>query len=359
MPVIVLAGDEEFEISRRVADLKASLVDPSWLCMNFMRLENPDLAEIVDAAASLPFGPGNRLVLIDQCELFTKKRGKGTALDDAKGVGGAKAASKRTKEEHVVGSEALISALASIYERTYVIFACPYNFDSTLKISKVVSTCAQIETFAKEKFWPGSKNTKLETWCRKESKRFGATIDDEAIEYLLSGADVELRQISAELEKAAVANLPGTHITLDLLVKLSPHQSHVFAFADHWLNNRLSEALLCLDELLAQQSAMPIFAAVNTMLSKWIKIKILADDANQSLPSLPAGRKELPLPELVKRVAQEMKLAPFIVEKDLRRLSKHKSEELIEKRIELTRLEYLVKSGQIPDKHALSLFVLK
>lgn len=349
MPVIILAGDEEFELSRRVSQLKSTLISESWLSMNFVRLTNPGLPTIIEAAASLPFGEGNRLVLIDRCDLFTKRRTKDGAML-------AKASAKSSKESDV-SPEAFASALAGVYERTYLVFACPYNFDSTLRLSKAAAKSAELEQFQKEKHFPGSKNPKLETWCRKEAKRFGATLDDDAIDYLLEGAEADLRQISSEIQKAAVAILPETHISLKTIVELSPHHSHVFALADYWLNNQKVESLLSLSELLKQQNAMPVIAALQTMLSKWIKIKVLAEDMNES-SSLAVGRKELPIPELAKRVAFELKLMPFSVERDLKRLNRHSSETLIGKRLELERLEFLIKSGQVPDKHALELFVL-
>jgi DNA polymerase III subunit delta len=359
MPVLIIAGDEEFEISRRVAQLKTTLVEENWRAMNFIRLTNPGLPELIEAAASLPFGEGNRLVLIDRCELFSKRRSKGASPAEGGSKPAGKGAGKQMKDSDSISPETFEAALASVYERTYLVFACSYNFDTTLKLSKAAMKYAELENFTKEKHFPGAKNAKLETWCRKEAKRFGATIEDAAIDYLLEGADAGLRQLSSEIEKAATAILPATHITAKVVVRLSPHYSHVFVLAERWLGNQKGAALKCLEELLLQQSALPILAALETMLSKWIKMKILAEEFNDALPKMSVGRKELPLPELAKRVANELKLMPFSVERDLKRLSPHNSEELIAKRMELSRLEFLIKSGQIPEKHALELFVLK
>jgi DNA polymerase-3 subunit delta len=363
MPVIVLAGDEEFEISRRVADLKTKLLDEAWASFNFTLLDNPALPEIIEAAASLPFGPGNRVVLVDRCELFTKKRSKGDTTSSSKEEDASpldeKESPKKSKEKGAVTPEAFATALSSVFERTYLIFSCPHNFDSSLKISKAVAQVAEVESFAKEKYFPGSKSPKLQTWCRKEAKRYGATIDDGAIDYLLAGADGQLRQVSSEIGKAATCLLPATDITYDLVVKLSPHQSHVFEFADRWVNGSSAEALISLAELLDQQSAIPILAAMQTMLSKWIKMKILTDEFNNSASDARLDRKQLPIPELAKKVAYELKLMPFSVERDLKRLANHTSDELIEKQSELTRLEFLIKTGQLPDQHALELFALR
>ncbi len=47
----------------------------------------------------------------------------------------------------------------------------------------------------------------------------------------------------------------------------------------------------------------------------------------------------------------------FSIEKDLRRLQKFTAAQLVDKRLQLTRLEYAIKVGQIPADHALTMFV--
>jgi DNA polymerase III subunit delta len=349
VPVLVLAGDEEFELSRRVIELRKTLLDPSWASMNFLRLENPPLSSIIENAYALPFGPGNKVILIDRCELFTKKKSKGAADDDA----------PTTAKGKTTELDRFDEALAGVASSTYLIFACPHNFDSTLKTSKVISKHAKMESFTKEKYWSGSRNPKLETWLNKEAKRFGATIDNDAIYYLLEGLEGDLRQTSSEIQKAAVRILPATHIKLATVVEMSPHHSHVFALAESWVTGQGKEALASVRELLSRQSAIPILAAMQTMIGKWLFMKALCEKLNSELPSGPGlNRRELPFPEMVKRVSAELKAHTLVVEKDLKRIAKVPLETLIAKRVELTRLEDLIKTGQIPEQHALDLFLV-
>ncbi len=356
MPVLILAGDEDFEMSRRVQTLKEKLIDPAWASFNFTRLENPSIQQICDAAAQLPFGPGNKVILIERCDLFTKKRSKGGAEDDAASVG-AKSSKKETAKDKTSGLENFESALDSVAENTYLIFSCPYNFDSTLKTSKAVPKSVGMEKFEKERYYVGSKNPKLDTWCRKEAKRWGATIDDAATTYLLDGLEADLRSVSSELQKAAVYILPKTHITLETVQVLTPFHSHVLVLADKWISGKTSEAYDSLRELLSRQSGMPIIAMLQTMLSKWVYMKVLCDKYNQEIPHAPGGKRELPFPELVKRVSAQVKSHPFVVESDLKRISKETSASLIRKKVELTRMEHLVKTGQLPESHALELLI--
>lgn len=349
MPVIVVAGEEEFEVSRRVADYKAKLLDPQWAQFNFSRLENCDLTEIIDAAATLPFGMGNKVILIDRCELFTKKRGKDK---DSK----KEEASASSKDKQL---EQLAAALKNVAANTYIIFSCPYNFDSTLKTSKAVKPVCTLEEYPKEKYYTGSENPKLSTWCNKEAKRFGATIDDAAIYYLLDSFEADLRSVSAEIQKAAVSILPATHITQATVVALSPHHSHVFTLAEEWITGKTGQALVSCQEILSRQSGMPVIALLQTFLSKWIHMRALVDSINSSLPGGPGvSRRELPMSDMAKRIATELgQRSTFIVERDLRNIAKHSLDSLVAKRERLTQIEYLVKTGQMPESQALESFI--
>ena len=89
-------------------------------------------------------------------------------------------------------------------------------------------------------------------------------------------------------------------------------------------------------------------------------MRALCEKFNSSLPTGPGvNRRELPLPDLVRRVSAELKAIPMVVEKDLKRIAKVPTSVLISKRIDLTRLEDLIKSGQIPESHALQIFLAK
>ena len=349
MPVIILAGEEEFELTRRVAELKSTLLVPPWHTINFIKLNSPDFSTLADAAATLVLGQGKRIVLVEDCQFFTKKRGKSTGTesndesDSSKSKGGKKSIDSSIEEDFVF-------MLSSVSENTYLILACPYNFDSTLRLSKAARPLAKLEEFPKERYFPGSHSPKLESWCRTEAKKHGATMDEAAIQYLLSATEANLRQLSSEIEKVAIAILPQTAITYKIVSDICSSHGHIFQFVDLWLSGQTNKAINTLQELLAQQSAMPVIAALQTMLSKWIKLKALYEQYSTG-GAISAG-------QVAKQIASELKLLPFSVEKDLRRLQKHNVASLVEKRLQLTRLEYAIKVGQIPDHHALSLFVL-
>lgn len=360
MPVIVLAGEEDFELYRHLEGLKTKLLDPAWASFNYSRHDNPNPQEVIDLASALPFGPGNKVIVLDRMDWFAKKRSakgddsaKKAKKESAKAA--AKNASKDSVDEDVLGE-----ALSSVHPNTYLIFTATSNFDSTLRLSKLVAKSAELKEFKKEKVWAGSPNANLENWCRKEAKHFGATIDDDAVSYLIDGLDANLRQISSEIYKASIHVLPATHITLNHVKNLSPHHSGIFALADLWLAGKVAEAYSALKELQAKQNNMATVATMQTFMSKWVEIKALCQYHNEKAAFGPGvQRRELPEGELVKKIAPELKIHPFVLEKDIKKLRLVSLDFLKSKRMELTHLEHLVKTGQMPDTHALELFLLK
>jgi DNA polymerase III delta subunit len=357
MPVLVLAGEEDFELYRHLDKLKAELVDSQWASFNYSRLINPSQQEVYEQALTVPFGMGNKVLIFDRCDWFTKKRAS------AKEESAAAKKSKAKEEKKGISEEALEDALKGVHPSTYLIFVCVNNFDSSLRISKLVARVAELKEFPKAKFYSGTAHPQLEKWCQDEAKRFGATIEIEAVSYLLDGLEGNLRQISSEIEKAATFVMPQNFINADVVKRLSPHHSQVFVVCDSWLSQKNEQdslkLMVALKEMLARQNAMQVMAAVQTILAKWVHIKCLCDFENGHSNFGPGmQRRELPPQELVKRISHEIKAHPFALEKDIRKLQSVSTQSLIEKRKQLTRLEFLVKSGQMSDHHALETFFL-
>ncbi|MBX9720425.1 MAG: hypothetical protein K2X81_03425 [Candidatus Obscuribacterales bacterium] len=247
---------------------------------------------------------------------------------------------------------------ANVAPNTYLILCCPANFDKTLKVSKVFEKHAEIQGFEKIKYWAGSSNDAMNNWCRKRAHMHGAVIDDEAIDYLAESNDGNLRMIAMEIEKAAVYILPEKRISLEIISQLSPHFSNVFALLDHWIKREPELVLSGIKEVLSkQQSAIPVFAVIQTTLSKWLMIKAASE---RVIASLPAGRgiqkRDIPIADMVKRLQSDIKINPWVLKMDLERVHKVNLEYLVEKKKELTKLENSVKTGMLPDVHALTIF---
>lgn len=354
MPVVVIAGEEELLMSERLEQLKDKVVDPAWSSFNYLRTEKPELKDVIDAAAAIPFGPGNKVFVFDRCEFFSKKKSsKGDDEAPAKGSSG------KSKERML---EDLDAALARVAENTWLVFVCDSKFDRGLKTSKVFEKHASIEEFEKVKFYSGSDNPAMSNFCRKRADKYGATIDDDAIEYLAESSEGDLRQIAAEIAKAATYLISDKkdakcRITYEVVSRLSPHFAGVFALLEHWIYGRREQVLETLDELFARQpSALPILAFMQTTLSKWITIRTAMDIVLQSQPAGRGMKRELPAAEMAKRIQSEIKMHPYVLKMECERVSKISLAQLVTKKRELTALENQLKSGMLKDMQALTLF---
>lgn len=350
MPVLVFAGDEDFELYRKLKKIKESLLKDAgaFASINLLTIQKPQVADIFDHALSQPMGFGNKVIVFDDCDFFARKK------------------KNEKSEKEDVGAkqlEKLDDYLGSVLPNTYLIFVSTSNFDENLKLSKIVKKHAQIELFPKTKYYVNSKNPKLETWCRKEAKLFDATIDDDAITYLLDGTEANLRQISQEIHKAATYVFPKTHITLDVVTLLSPFQFHIFSLLEYWLEGKHEKVLASIDELLSRQPGIAIIATLHTFLGRWIDMLMIKEDMNAKVPSygpnsgsIPREKREMPMQEIVKRVSYLTHGNAFMIEKDLTRLRKQNSRGLQAKQKRLLELEERVKIGELQDKDALLLF---
>jgi DNA polymerase III delta subunit len=354
MPVIVMAGEEDFTLYRQLEDLKKNLLDPAWVSFNYARHDNPPPQDVIDLASGLPFGPGNKVIVLDRIDWFAKKR---AAKSDDTAAGAKRAAKKEARE--TVNEDALAEALGAVHPSTYLIFVATANFDSTLRLSKLVAKVAKLEKFEKAKHWPGSISAPLRTWCQKEAHRVGATIDEEASDYLIDGLEANLRQIASEIAKAAIFVMPKTHITLATLKTISPHHSHIFVLADLWLSGKMVETYQALKELQTKQNNMATLATLQTFMSKWVNLKAICQFYNDKAGGPGVQRRELSDSDLAGKVAQEMGTQAFVVEKDIKRLKHVSLDFLVDKRNELTRLEHMVKTGQMSDAHAIDLFFFR
>jgi DNA polymerase III delta subunit len=235
-----------------------------------------------------------------------------------------------------------------------MVFACIANFDSTLKTAKSVAKLARLEKFEKKKYYAGAANKEIVTWANKEAHRFGAFIEDDAVFYLAESCECNLRQMSAEISKAATFILPDKTIKLSHVKVLSPHFSQIFALLEHWAYKRKQQVLESLDELRARQiSAHIIIATLQTTLSKWVSYRTEMDKATPA--GGPSRGRDLPMHELARQIAFDPRSA-FVVEQDLKRIRGLSLAYLIDKKKELTELEMAVKTGQLPEQHALAMF---
>jgi DNA polymerase III subunit delta len=119
--------------------------------------------------------------------------------------------------------EALLHYLKRPAETCVVMFVAE-ELDKRKRISKILlDNCVPVE-------FTTLKDHEIQTWTRQKAKELNVRIDEKALRYLLNLVGNGVRKLTSELEKLAVAALPETIITQDLVEKLTPNSREVSNF---------------------------------------------------------------------------------------------------------------------------------
>lgn len=141
--------------------------------------------------------------------------------------------------------EILLRYLRRPAETSVVIFVAN-ELDKRRKISKILlDNCVAVE------FSPLNDN-ELISWAKTKLKEFDAEADERALRHLFSLIGNNVRRLTNEIEKLAVAALPDKIITVDLIESLVPNSREIsnFDLTDYMLAGNKRFALQTLKKIL-------------------------------------------------------------------------------------------------------------
>jgi DNA polymerase III subunit delta len=130
-------------------------------------------------------------------------------------------------------------------ESCVVIFVAE-ELDKRKKLSKLLlDNCVSVE------FTP-LKDFEIQTWTRQKAKELNVQIDEKALRFLLNLIGNSVRKLTSELEKLAVAALPDSIITQELVESLTPNSREVsnFDLSDQMLAGNRNGAMKVLQKVL-------------------------------------------------------------------------------------------------------------
>jgi len=141
--------------------------------------------------------------------------------------------------------EILARYLARPAETAVVIFVAD-ELDKRRKISKLLlERCVAVE-------FGELKDEELIDWAKNKLKEFHAEADDKALRQLIGLVGNNVRRLTNEVEKLAVAALPDKIITFELVESLVPNSREIsnFDLTDHLLTKNKKGALQTLKKIL-------------------------------------------------------------------------------------------------------------
>lgn len=305
MSIYFYYGDEEYNIEQEINALKRKLLDKNFASMNFKSVDNPNYADLITLLRTQPMMFGNLIVKIRIEDYFSK------ALEDYQ-------------------LEEISNALEDNTESLCIIFTAilPRNegkkLDSRKKIFKIISKFAQVEEFPTFKTY---KTDDIVNWINKEAKKYDLKVEKEAAITLIEQIGNNLRELAKEIEKLKLIAHPEKTVTKRMVKEICISNEDLFAFTDFLMKGEKGKALLEYQKLLDKKHPLEILSVLQTMLRKWITMKMKSGKIPASEISKLVGQHEF----VVKTTIEKMKNTPLM--------------ELVTLKQNLIEAEYRIKSG--------------
>lgn len=307
MSIYFYYGDEDYNIEQAINE-KRELLDKNFSAMNFKSYDNPSFVDLISILRTTPMMFGKMLIVINCIDYFSK------SFEDSQ--------NKQIEE-----------ALSLISDEVDIIFTAilPRNenkkLDTRRKIFKILSKYNSKE-------FPTIKSYKTDeiiNWINKYSKKLGIKVEIDASNSLVEQIGNNLRELANELDKLRIAVHPKKTITKEDVKTNCITNEDLFTFTDFIMAGKIDSAILEYRKLLSKKHEMEILSALQTMLKKWVVIKL--------------NEKKLSAFEISKLIGMH----EFVIKENIKKMKNHSLKDMVKLKQNLLDVEYKIKSGQILD----------
>lgn len=257
-------------------------------------LNDSDLRDALAAADQLPMMASRRVVRITEVRVSDTGR------------------KETIKEEH---ETALAKYLDNPNESSVVFFIAD-DLDKRRKVSKLLlEKCTAVEFTA-------LNDQEIVAYLRDRLKDFGVNADDNVLRHLVMLVGNDLRKVSSELEKLAVASLPDGIITNELVDQLISNARELsnFALTDHLLAKNRARALETVHKLL-DDGAEPVML-LGLIASNYHRLALVKDLMKQGVDRKDVARAvNMPYSKQDEFMAMARRLEPEKMSHILRRMA--------------------------------------
>jgi DNA polymerase-3 subunit delta len=244
-PVVCVVGDESFLVDRALAEIREEALAGGDPGLNSQTFEAPAAtpAEVVNAARTLPFLGGRRLVVVKSAERWS--------ADDWK---------------------VLLPYLGSPNPTTCLVFVA-LQLDKRLTATKALLKAARVVECARP------KERDLPAWARRLVQDAGLQVDARILDALVLRVGPDLQLLAREIEKLRIFAGEGGRVALEDVEALvgETRATTVFAFCDALGVRNLGKALGGLRKLLHLGEPAPrlLFMVVRHFRHLWVGRELL------------------------------------------------------------------------------------
>jgi DNA polymerase III subunit delta len=217
--ISILIGNDTYAIAREVEKFKTQ-THPLWRDFNIHRFDASSLDAALSAAASVPFGGGSKLIVVENCDF--KQFGE-TGLE-------------------------LLQILPQLPVTTHLVFTAAV-IDKRLKVVKHLLQFGKLKEFTLIPPW---RTDLIESAIATTAKQMNLSIARDAVSYLAVAIGNDSARRVSELEKLAIYAV-GARITKEAAKILVPATTaNCFQLAEALLKGQAVAAIKVLDELLSR-----------------------------------------------------------------------------------------------------------
>ena len=309
MAVYFFYGDEDFNIDLKVEEMKTKL-NSDFISMSFQVLDNPEYSELSTALRTPPMMFGNMLVVINSEKYFLSNK---NFFEDSE-------------------LEDIEDALKNNPEGLDIVFVVKLprdenkKLDSRRKLYKILSKYNPKE-FPSFKTY---KTAEIAGWIKQRAKKKELILKDDSLELLIQHIGNNLREFDGELDKLKLLAYPEKTVTKKMVEEIAISNEDLFNLADLIMVNKKDLALLEFKKLLDKKHPLEILSALQTMIRRWIILKIKSNLSTFELSKL-TGQHE------------------FVVKQTLQKLKNTKVADLVKLQQNLFETEYKLKSAESID----------
>ena len=310
MAIYFFYGDEDFNIDLKIEAMKSKL-NPDFLAMSLHNLDNPQYSELITALRTPAMMFGDSLTIINADKYFFSQ--------------------KNFFEENELAD--IECALLNTPESSNIVFVVKIPRDENKKIDTRKKLYKILNKFNSQEFpvFKTYKTSEIASWIKQHAKTKKVEIKDDATELLIENLGNNLRHFDTELDKLKLIAYPDKTITKKMVEEISISNQDLFNLTELILKGEKDKALLEFKKLTDKKHPLEILSAVQTMLRKWIIIKVKS--------------KELSTLEISKLTGQH----EFVVKQTISKLKNTNASDLVNLKQNLYNVEYKIKSAEVLD----------
>lgn len=285
MAVYFFYGDEDFNIDLELEKMRSKL-NPDFILMSYQTLDNPNYSTLINALRTPPMMFGDMLIVVNAENYFLSN--------------------KNCFEDSELAD--IEDALKNNPDGLNIVFVVRLprdegkKLDSRRKLYKILSkfNAREFPTFKTY------KTAEISAWIKNRAKSKDITVDNDATELLIEQIGNDLRQFDSELDKLKLIAYPKKTITRSMVEDICISNQDLFNFAELVMVGKKDRALLEFKKLLDKKHPLELLSAIQTMIRKWIIIKIKSSTESTVELSKLVGMHEF----VVKQNLQKLKNTP-------------------------------------------------